>query len=380
MYFTMLGSLIAKELRQTFRDKRMLFLLMVAPLIQLCVLGFAVNMEVEQVPVLLADEDGTPQSRALLAGLLAGDTFLPAGTVDGGEAAAEAIGRGVAPIAVVVPRGYARRLVHGRAATVQVLVDGGDSNRAIVAQNAIAAYVLARAVQLARERLAELARARGLAIGQTPLVVEPRILYNPTLNSQVYFVPGVAATLLLIVTVVVTAMGLAREKELGTLEQVLVTPLGPTTIILGKTLPYAAIGLVDLGLVIAGGAWIFHVPLRGDLAILFAAGLLYLMTVLGIGLLVSTLAQSQQQAFMGAIFFVMPAILLSGFVTPVENMPSWLQPFTVLDPTRHFVEVMRAVLLKDASLPEVGAQLVAMAGLGITVFAGSAALLRSKLG
>lgn len=375
-----LSSLVSKELRQTFRDKRMVGVLVIGPLLQISVLGYAVHLEVEHVPTLLADEDGTPASRELLAGLTAGDSFDAAGFVAGGEAAAAAIGRGEVPLAVVVPRGFSRMLAHGRPATVQVLVDGGDSNRAIVAQNAVMAYMLSRSLQLARLRLEEVARARGAALELAPLRVEPRILYNPSLNSQIYFVPGVAATLLLIVTLIVTAMGLAREKELGTLEQVLVTPITPATLILGKTLPYAAIGLVDLGLVIAAGAWLFHVPLRGDLAILFGAGLLYLLTLLGIGLLVSSAARTQQQAFMGAFFFIMPAILLSGFVTPVDNMPSWLRPLTVLDPTRHFVEVLRSVLLKDASVPELGAQLVAMAGLGITVFTCSALLLRRKLG
>jgi ABC-2 type transport system permease protein len=198
--------------------------------------------------------------------------------------------------------------------------------------------------------------------------VEPRVLYNPTLDSAIYFVPGVAATLLLIVSLIVTAMGLAREKEMGTLEQVLVTPIQPATLIAGKTIPYAVIGLIDLGLVLAVAMLLFDVPLRGDPTLIFAGGALYLLGILGIGLFLSTLARNQQQAFMGAMFFIMPAILLSGFMTPIANMPLWLQPVTVVNPVRHFVEILRAVMLKDAGWADVAPQLVALGGIGLTLF------------
>jgi len=377
---TPLLSLVVKEFRQTFRDPRMLGLLVVAPLIQLLVLGYAVNLQVEQVPTLLADEDRTPQSRALLQGLTAGDTFVPAGWPDSAAAAAAAVSRGEAPLAVVVPRGHAADLLRGRTAQVQVLVDGGDSNRAIVATNALSAFLQQRALRLAEDRIRQEALARGMLLQPSRVRVEPRILYNPTLQSRIYFVPGVGASLLLVVTMIVTAMGMARERESGTLEGILVTPLTPTTLLLGKTLPYAAIGLVDLGLVVAGGAWVFDVPLRGSLLFLFAAGLLYILTLLGLGLLVGSAARTQQQAFFGAFLFVMPALLLSGFVTPVENMPAWLQPLTLLDPVRHFVEVMRGVLLEGASPAELSDRVLALAALSVTVYGSAILILRRRLG
>ncbi len=376
---TALQSMIAKEFRQTFRDKRMVALFVVAPVAQLILLGYAVHLEVEHVPTIVADEDHTQESRELVSGLLAGDAFTHVGDAESGDEALRRISRGEATVALVVPRGLTRRMSEGKPASLQVLVDGGDSNRAISAQNAVSAYALRKSLEVSRERFAQLVARTGTAVSGPSLQVEPRILYNPTLDSQVYFVPGVAATLLLVVTMVSAAMGLAREKESGTLEQVMVTPISSTALILGKTIPYAMIGLVDLGLVIGAGAWIFSVPLRGSLWILFMSGLLYLMTTLGWGLLVSSIARTQQQAFMGVIFFLMPSVLLSGFMTPIENMPSWLQPVTTVNPMRHFVEILRAVLLKDASLAEVGPQVVALAGIGVLCFSVAIASLRRRL-
>lgn len=363
-------GLVAKELRQTMRDRRMIGILMIAPMIQLLVLGHAVNLDVDHVPILIADEDRTAESRDFLDGLTAGDAFRRAGEVENAAAALDAISGGRVPLAAVLPRGFAADLAAGRTAQVQLLVDGGDSNRAIVAQNAAQGYVLRRAQEMLAQRL-------GRAPGRVR--VEPRVLYNPTMNSRVFFVPGVAATLLLVVTLVVTAMGFAREKESGTLEQIMVTPLGGTTLFLGKTLPYALIGMIDLGLVLGVGTWVFGVPLRGPLGVVFLGGSLYLMTLLGGGLLLGALARTQQQSLVAAFFLIMPAILLSGFASPVENMPGWLQPFTLLNPVRHMVEVMRAVLLRGAGLADVAPQLVALGGLGLAVFTSSAVVLRRRL-
>jgi ABC-2 type transport system permease protein len=358
----------------------MVALLMVAPVIQLMVLGFAVNLEVEHVPTVIADEDRTPESRRFADALTAGDAFDRKLVVSSSAQAEDLVARGEVPLAVVIPRGFQKRLTQGKPVAVQALVDGGDSNRAIVAQNAVASFVMKRAATDAERRLQETSAARGRRVAIPRVSVKPRILYNPTLDSQIYFVPGVAATLLLIITLITSAMGLAREKEMGTLEQVMVTPIRPEVLILGKTLPYGVIGLIDLGLVVALGAWVFGVPIRGSLALIFLAGCLYMLTTLGVGLLVSTLAKNQQQAFMSAMFFVMPAILLSGFMTPVENMPQWLQPLSGFTPVRHFVEIMRGVLLKDAGFWELSPQLGALAGMGLAVYGSAVWAMRRNLG
>ena len=357
-------------MRQTLRDPRSLVVLVVAPLLQLIVLGFAVNLDVEHVETVVADADRTAASRAFVRGLLAGDTFAHVGDVTDPEDAIDRLAVGEASVAVVVPRGFARALDSGRTARVQVISDGSDAQRTTVAQNALGAYGALFAAQRVR------------ALGPLPRgypEVRPRVLYNPTLNSRVYFVPGVAATLILVVTLIVTAMGLAREKEAGTLEQILVSPLSPSALVAGKTLPYAVIGLFDLGLVVVFGALLFDVPIRGSLLLLFTAGALYLLTTLGLGLLLATVARTQQQAFMGAFFVILPMVLLSGFMSPIANMPEALQPWTLLDPVRHFVEVLRGVLLKGAGWRDLAPQLIALAGMGLSIFVLAARALSRKL-
>lgn len=377
---TALKAMVVKELRQTFRDKRTAALLIIAPVMQLIVLGYAVNLEVSHVATAVADLDRSPESRRFAEGLMAGDTFDLDRYVDTGPQALALIDQGEVSAALVIPPGFERDLMAGRPTTVQVMVDGTDSNRAIFAQNAVSAYATTRGFEhaLIQARLA--AAARGIPPRSPALLrVEPRIFYNPTLDSHIYFVPGVAATLLMVVTTIVTAMGLAREKEAGTMEQIMVTPMSPLAIILGKTLPYGLIGMVDLGMVVAGGALIFHVPLRGPLWLLALGGLLYILTTLGLGLLISTLARSQQQSFMLAFFFMLPAILLSGFMTPIANMPPWLQTATHFNPVRHFIEVMRAVLLKGATFTDMAPQLVALGGIGAIVFLLSVLAMRRSL-
>ncbi len=365
------AAVVTKELLQTVRDKRVMVILVAAPLAQLIILGYAVNLDVTRVPTVVADEDHTAASRALTAGLTAGDTFRLDRVVPSAAEGMAAIDRGAASAVVVLPRGLGADLDAQRPATVQVLTDGADSNRAIVSANAVTAYVTRLSLRRLRARLQAAAATRGpaggAAISAPVTTVEPRVLYNPRLVSAIYFVPGVGATLLIIVVIVVTAMGLAREKETGTLEQIMVTPIRPVALVAGKTIPYGLMGLVDFILALIAAMLLFDVPLRGDLVVLLTGGALYLMGLLGIGLFVSILARNQQQAFMVSIFFIMPAILLSGFLTPVANMPPWMQPVTALNPVRHMVEILRAVMLKGASWGDVLAQLTALAGLGVTL-------------
>jgi len=362
---TALLAVMLKEIRQTLRDKRVAFVLVVAPVIQRGVLGHAVNLDVRAVPTVVADEDKTAQSRAFIAGLTAGDTLAVRATVDGGEAAREVVGAGRAAVALVLPRGFAADGAAGRPAAVQVLTDGSDSNRATLTQSAVAAYATRAGLVAARAR--------------PSVIVEPRLFYNPTLESSHYFVSGVAATLLLLVALVVMAMGLAREKEMGTLEQVLVTPIRPITLIAGKTIPMGVIGLLDLALVLIAAMVLFDVPVRGSIGLLFLGGSLYLLSALGLGLFLSSLAKNQQQAFYMAIFVLMPAILLSGFMTPVANMPEVLQPVTLVNPVRHFVEIMRAVMLEGATLGDIAPQLVALAGIGVVIFGAATLAVRRNL-
>jgi len=357
---------MAKEVRQTLRDRRIAFVLIAAPVIQLVVLGHAVNLDVRDVPTIVADQDQTPASRALVAALTAGDTFTPVAATRRAADAHDALVQGDASVALIVPDGYAAARVSDHPVALQVLTDGSDSNRATFAQSAITNYTLSASARAAHRA--------------APVRIEPRVLFNPTLASTFYFVPGVAATLLLLVALVVMSMGLAREKEMGTLEQVLVTPIRPLTLILGKTIPLGVIGLLDLTLVIIAAMALFHVPMRGDLATLYLGGALYLLAILGLGLFLSSLAKNQQQAFFLAMFVMLPAMLLSGFMTPIANMPAFIQPLTLFNPARHFVEILRAVMLEGASFGDVLSQLIALAGLGLSVFGAAALTVSRRLG
>ncbi|MCB9726886.1 MAG: ABC transporter permease [Deltaproteobacteria bacterium] len=374
-----LRSMMLKEVRQTVRDPRLAVMLVVGPLLQLTLLGFAVNLDIEHVPTVVADQDRSAESRAMVREITAGDAFDLAFATPDAEHAMAAVTHGEAPVALILPRGLAEDLDSGKATALQVLVDGGEPNRAVIAQNALSAYAIGHSLQLARQRLSARAAALERAPRLPTTTVVPRVFYNPTLDSQIYFVPGVAATLLMTIILAVTAMGIAREKEVGTLEQVLVTPIAPSILVLGKSLPYAGLGLLDLALVITAGAVVFDVPLRGPLSLLALGGVLYLLSTVGLGLLVGTLARTQQQAFMIAFMVILPAIILSGFMTPVANMPPWLQPFTAFDPMRHFVEILRAVLLKGATFTDIAPQLTALAGIGTVLFASAIRSLHRSL-
>lgn len=369
-----LAAVFRKEVRQTVRDRRMMFLLVAAPLLQTVVFGYAVDFTVDGVPAVVVDRDGTDLSRLHARRLLADGTLrrVPA---EGGLAGAEsALDVGSAAAAVIVPPRFGADLVAGRSPEVQVVIDGTDPNRSTVAGAAASRYFGEVAEDLARARLA--------AAGRTPpaqLALAPRILYNPTLESPPYMIPGIAAMLLLVVTTIVTAMGLAREREMGTLEQVLVTPIRPVVLLFGKIAPYVVIGFADLMLLVAAGAWVFGVPLRGPLAVLVVGTLLYLLTTLGVGLLISTISRTQQQSFLAGILFLLPAVLLSGVMSPVRAMPAWLQAITWVNPVRHYAEVMRSCLLRGAGFADLAVPLAALALIGGAVFALAVARFRTRL-
>jgi len=388
-----LAAVFRKEVRQTVRDRRIMFMLIVAPLLQTVVFGFAVDFDVDRVPTLVVDRDGTAESRGHARRLLADGTLLRARFDRRGEAAtifgapwgagtsrspAEAerdLDAGDAAAAVILPRGLAADLAAERSAEVQVVLDGTDPNRATVAGGAVSRYFGDLGEAMARERLA----ARGIP-APAQIEVVPRIAFNPGLKTPPYMVPGIAALLLLIVTTIVTAMGLSREREMGTLEQVLVTPIRPILLLVGKMGPFVVIGLVDVALLLAVGTWLFDVPLRGPLPVVLVGTLLYLMTTLGVGLLISTLSTSQQQSFLGGFLFVLPAILLSGVMTPIRAMPGWLQAITWVNPVRYYAEVMRTVLLRGGGFADLWPQLLALALLGGGILVAATRRFRERIG
>ncbi|HJL17528.1 MAG TPA: ABC transporter permease [Sandaracinaceae bacterium LLY-WYZ-13_1] len=384
-WWAMLTAVMRKEVRQTARDRRMMALLVVAPLVQLFVFGHAVNLEVDDVPTVVVDRDDTHASRTHLRRLLADGTLTEVGRAPDAAEAQRWLEEGRAAVVIVVPSGFERDVVRGRDATVQAILDGSDPNRAGVAGAAVSEYFASESDGLARARLRRLAVAGGASSGIAPpsmseLDVRSRVLFNPGLETAVYMVPGVAAILLMLITTIVTAMGLSRERERGTLEQILVTPVPSGVLILGKILPFAVFGLVDFGLALLVGSYVFDMPLRGDFVVLFTGTVLYLLTTLGMGLLISTLSGSQQQAFMGGFLFMLPAALLSGIMTPIHSMPGWLQPLTLANPLRHYAEVIRAVLLRGAGWSELPVPLAVLAAMGLFVFTFATLRFRRSVG
>jgi ABC-2 type transport system permease protein len=363
-------NVMKKEMSQTVRDRRMLATLIVAPILQLVIFGYAIDLDVDRIPTVVCDQDATPASRELTQAFFADRTFLRDATVPDPIAAQDALEAGDTVAALIVPRGFAVRVARADDPEVQVLLDGTDSTRAQVASAAASQFLLRRGIGRDPEMLLAASGAVSLA---------PRVLYNQRLKSAVYMLPGVLATLLMNVTAIVMAMGLARERETGTLEQILVTPIRPVVFLAGKCLPYTLFGLVDVLAVLLLGNLMFDVPFRGSLGVVALGSFLYLFSTLGIGILIATVSSSQQQAMLGAIAFMLPAMLLSGFMSPISTMPAWLRPFTMLLPMRHYIEIMRGCLLKAASLADLAPQMIALTLLGIGILGISIALFRRRV-
>lgn len=342
------GWMVKKELHQVFRDPRMARLVIVAPVVQLLVFGYAVSTDVRHTPTIVLDHDRSRESRDLVAAFTAGGYFDVVATAERDGDLADALEHGRAALALAIPPGYARDLSDG-AATVQLLFDGTNSNQATIAKGH------------AERIVQEVALARSLAGRAPPLEVRSRAWYNPDLASRNYNVPAVIGLLLSLVCQLLTALAVVRERELGTLEQLAVSPLRPIELILGKTIPFALIALVDLVLITGMALLWFRVPFRGSPLLLLAATLLFVACALGNGLLISTISKTQQEAFLSAFLAYMPMVLLSGFMFPVASMPRLFQILTLANPMRHFLVVVRGIFLKGVGPMDVAPELAALA-------------------
>ena len=372
-----LFNVMKKELSQTLRDRRMLATLIVSPVLQLVVFGYAINLDVDRIPTVVCDQDGTRESRDLTEAFFADRTFQRRAEVLDPSQAQRALETGAATAALIVSRGFALHVARADAPEVQVIVDGTDVTLAQVASNAASQFLLLRGI--GGEPSTRLASSNVSRPGVAAATLVPRVLYNQRLKSAVFTLPGVLATLLLNVTAIVTAMGLARERETGTLEQILVTPIRPAVLLAGKCLPYILFGLIDVLAILLLGNLIFEVPFRGSFGVVALGSFLYLFSTLGIGILIATLSASQQQAMLGAFAFMLPAMLLSGFMSPISSMPAWLRPFTMLIPMRHYIEIMRGCLLKGAGIRDLAQQMIALLVLGIGILGISVGRFRKRL-
>ncbi len=373
MNWQRVAEIIRKEFRQTLRDPRMRTVLFLPPLVQLVLFGYAVNLDVRQARIGWMDQDRTPASRELRAAFAGSPYFEIAAAAATEDQERDLLDRGTVMAVVRVPPGFARDLARGRTASVQVLVDGSNSNTAAVVAS-YAARVIAgfgRDVLRAQQesRLVGRTAAAGgpVTLNVPALERRPRVWFNEDLLSRNYFVPGVVVNIITLVTLMLTAMAIVREKEIGTMEQLMVTPIRPAELMAGKTLPFALVGIADVFLVSGAALVIFRVPFRGSGAVLLAGAVLFLLTTLGMGLLISTISETQQQAMISSFFFFTPAFMLSGFTFPVRNMPEPVQYVTYLNPVRYFLEIVRGVFLKGTGLEALWPQMAALAALGLGI-------------
>ena len=374
-------EIIRKEFLQTLREPRMRAVLFVPPLLQLIVFGYAVNLDVETARMAWLDQDRTTESRELRDGFEGSRRFETVATPANEEAAGRRLDRGEVQVVVHVLPGFARDVARGHTANVQVLLDGTNSNTASLVSSysgqVIAAY---SGKVLARQQKARLmARSTPVNLGAPDLQARIRVWFNPDLKSRNYFVPGVMVNIIMLVTLMLTALAIVREKEIGTMEQLMVTPIRPIELMLGKMLPFALVGLADVVLVTTAALVIFHIPFRGNPLVLLAAACLFLLTTLGAGLFLSTISNTQQQAMMASTFFSMPAFMLSGFAFPIRNMPEVVQYVTYLNPLRYFMEIVRGVFLKGAGVAVLWPQMLALAVYGVAIMYLSAARFHKRL-
>jgi ABC-2 type transport system permease protein len=365
-----LRFLIWKEFLELRMEPRLFGIVVIAPIMQLTLLGYAATTDVRNVPIVVADGDRTAASRELVARFDGSPNFGVIGTVTTVQEVERYLERGDAWMALSIPAGYEREVGARRPVAVQVIADGSDSNSTTVALGYATSLIGAYAQELA-------------AVGTSPrppaggIDARIRVWFNPQLESRHFMVPGVLALVLLVITTNLAAMAIVREKELGTLEQLNVTPLRRWELIAGKLLPYGLIGLIDVFLVVGVAIFWFEIPLRGSFVLLIALTAVYVLCTLSLGLFISTISDTQQQAMMTAtFFFLMPMLYLSGFIFPIENMPGVIQPLTYLIPLRYYLVIVRGIFLKGIGLELLWPQALALAGWGLIVL--SLAVARSR--
>lgn len=362
-------ALVRKEFLALLKDRRSRFVIVIPPFVQLFVFGFAASFDLNDVPFAVYNEDRGAASRELVARFEGSPNFALLGHVDSDDAIASAIDRREVLMVLHIGPDFSERLLLGRTAPVQLVIDGRNSNTALIALN----YARNIVTQFSEDWAREQGRAA------PPATVTARSWFNPNLESRWFIVPGIVGLLTLVVSLLVTALSVAREREAGTFDQLLVTPLHPTEILIGKALPGMIIGTAEASLIIAIAVYGFGVPLQGDLVALYLGLLLFLLSSIGVGLMISSLAATQQQALLGAFLFLVPAVILSGFATPIANMPQVVQFITYVDPLRYFLVIIRGVFLEGsgaaALLPQYGPMLL----IGVTTLSIATWLFRHRL-
>lgn len=372
MSWLRLRELVRKEFIQLFREKKNLPLLFIAPFIQMIVFGYVVTTDVRDIRVAMYDQAMTRESRMLASALSANQTFRITRYVYDSKELEQLLLQRKVDLAVKIGPDFSERIRRGESAEVQILTDGSMSN----ISTSRVAYTSAVLNSFNQALIQEIQR-REIDYGKIDARI--RTWYNPNLDSRNFFVPGIVAFLIMLISLLFTSLAIIREKEAGTIEQLIVTPIKPFELILGKTIPYIIIAIAQMIMVITFAVFWFTVPLKGSLILLFGAVCLFLLSSMGIGLFISTVSNTQQQAMMTTFFFILPFFMLSGLIFPIANMPQIIQWFTYLNPLRYFLVIIRGIFLKGVGLNVLWPQFMALTILGMIVFTGSVRFFRKRL-
>jgi ABC-2 type transport system permease protein len=376
MFNSRLLSLIRKEFIQILRDPRTLILVLVIPIMQLFLLGYAATSDVRNIALVVFDQDRSPESRRLLDAYRAADYFRVAFDVDSEDELRALIDQGLARVGMIIPPTYSQQLLKGGSAQVAFVLDGSDPTVASTALSAAQLIGQQHATRILAERLAQRGQA---SVIQLPLEIRSQVWYNPDLVSAFFMIPGVIGMILFALTSILTATAVVRERERGTIEQLIVTPIRPWELVVGKILPYALLAFINVIEVLAIGHYWFKVPVRGDLGLILGLSGLFLLSSLGIGLLASTFANTQQEAMLIVWMTLLPAIFLSGFFFPIEAMPKVLQWISYAFPLRYYLVIIRSLMLKDITIQAISSQAIALALFGLFLMAAASLRFRKRL-
>ena len=370
-----LFSIIRKEFIQILRDPRTLAMILFIPVMQLFLLGYSATSDVRNIPIAVYDQSRSPESRALVDAFRAADYFLIAFDVDSNDQIRTLIERGETRAAIIVPPDYSKKLLQGDA-QVAVILDGSDPAIGGTALSTARLIGQAHATKILQEQAARSGRS---AEFRPPLEVRPQVWYNPDLISAHFMIPGVIGMILFAITSILTATTIVRERERGTIEQLIVTPIRSWELIVGKLIPYVILSLFDTLMVLAIGHVWFGVPVRGDLGLIIALSGLLLLSGLGIGLFASTIANTQQEAMMTTWMTLLPSIFLSGFFFPLEAMPLVLRWISYIIPLRYYLVIIRALLLKGVGAAAIQNEIIALAIFGVGIMTAAAMRFRKRL-
>jgi ABC-2 type transport system permease protein len=362
--FERIREMLIKEFILLIRDPKMRFLVFLIPILQTIVFGYAVTTDVKNISTAIFDEDKTPQSRAFIDSFVHSNYFNFDYYITHDQQMKDLMDHGSTSAIIHIPRGFQEDIKTGLPTHVQGIIDGTDSNMANIVQNYMSRIVVQESNALA---VNEKNNTDPLHPPVPAVNLVNRSWFNENLESRNYYVPGILATVITLLTLTLTSMAIVREKEIGTMEQVMVTPIQRYEFILGKTIPFILIGFFDVTLIFLLAVFWFDVPMRGQIVVLFTGISFYLLTTLGAGLLISTICQTQQQAMMSAFLFYFPCVLLSGFIFPVSNMPLIIQYFTYLNPLRYFLLVIRGVFLKGVGLEILWPEMLLLALMGVCI-------------